>query len=585
MAAERGCVLGDVFAPCEVLTVPARLELAALLSVPGRTPGVLPADLAALPVHRGVRLEVCDAIVRGLGPGAVEQLSGRRLRAILPAMAMADGAFCSPGTPARLRGVMERNGATTWAQLGALTLAEIAGWTGVGPRTAVDLIGVVAGGILDRSEAPTSRSAEAVDDLATLGGYEGDGALGAALERLRAAHHPAEVRAAAGRLLSGMGGGSRTCLDRLDELLSAAGDERARAVFEHRMVRQGPRPTQAELGAALGIGTERVRQLCRRAVDDVTGAFDQAPGELRDLVASTAEELGAAAPLEAVVELLARRDLPAMPDSRSLLLLWLAGPYATVEGHAGWLATDPPALLTDTTLVLLEDGGVRPVEHVLKELERLGLNHEHTERWLAEQPARLVDGLVVSTRGSVSQVAERALSATGRAMTVPELATYTSGEGAAGEAAGLRALLHRDRGFVWVGDDRFELGEWGGVDDATGDAAVESRSVADRPADGRLWLRVDVDDGVLGGSVGPVPLPFVEALGLGAGDRRSYPTRYGPVALSNAGSGPTRGSIRPVALAVGATVGDALVLGFHPSQDDVVVTRVPVQASAGSPGG
>lgn len=585
MAAERGLVLGEVFAPCEVLTVPARLELAALLSVPGRTPGVLPADLAALPVHRGVRLEVRDAIVRGLGPDSVELLSGWRLREILPAMGAAGGAFRLPGTPARLRGVIERNGATTWARIGELTLAEIAGWTGVGPRTAVDLIGVVAGGLLDRSEAPPSRAAEAMDDFATLCGYEGDRALGAALERLTAAHHPAEVRAAAGRLLSGLGGGSHTCLDRLDDLLAAAGDERARAVFEHRMVRPGPRATQAELGAALGIGTERVRQLCRRAVDAVTGAFDQSPGELADLVAATAEELGAAVPLEAVAELLARRYLPPMPDSRSLLLLWLAGPYSAVEGHAGWLATDPAALSTETTLVLLEDGGVRPVDHVIKELERLGLNHDHTEGWLAEQPVRLVEGLVVSTGGSVAQVAERALSATGRAMTVPELATYTSVEGAAGESAGLRALLHRDRRFVWVGDDQFELAEWGGGDEATTDAAVEPRAASDRPADGRLWLRVDIDDGVLSGSGGPVPLPFVEALGLGAGDRRSYPTRYGPVALCNVGAGPRRGSVRPVALAVGATVGDALVLGFHPSQDDVVVTRVPVQASTGSCGG
>jgi len=525
MATRHGLVLGDVFAPCELLTVPARLELAALLSVPGRTPGVLPADLAALPVHRGVRSEVRDAIVRGLGPGSVEQLSGRRLREIHPAMATADGVFRPPGTPARVLGVIERNGAATWARLGELTLAEIEWWTSVGPRTVVDLIGAVAGGLLDRSEGPPGRPAEA-DDLATLGGYEADGALGAALKRLTAAHHPAEVRAAAGRLLSGLGGGSYNCLDRLDDLLAEAGDERDRAVFEHRMVRPGPRATQAELGAALGIGIVRVRQLCLRAADAVTAAFHQAPGELVDLVVATAEELGVVAPLEAVAKVLATRDLPPLPDSRSLLLLWLAGPYSAVTGHEGWLATDPAALLSGTALLLSEDGGVRPVEHVIKDLERLGLSSEHTEGWLAEQPVRLVDGLVMSTRGSVAEVAERALSATGRAMTVPELTICTSVDGAAGEAAGLRALLHRDQRFVWAGDDRFELAEWGGGDEATTG-----------------------------------------------------------VALCNVGAGPTRGSVRPVALAVGATVGDALVLGLHPGQDDVVVTRVPVQASTGPCGG
>jgi len=54
------------------------------------------------------------------------------------------------------------------------------------------------------------------------------------------------------------------------------------------------------------------------------------------------------------------------------------------------------------------------------------------------------------------------------------------------------------------------------------------------------------------------------------------------VALHNDGNGPTRGSVRPVALAAGATTGETLVLGFRPGQDDVVVTRVPIAAGHGS---
>lgn len=589
MAPDRGLVLGDVFSPCEVLAVPARLELAALLAVLGRTPAVLPADLAALPVYRQLRVEVRNAVVTGLDSAAVDMLSERHLRDVCPAMVEVRGAFLVPDTSARLQSLIERNGAATWARLGELTLTQVLDWPGVGPRMAIELIGALVGGLVDRGEAsgPSrgtggvparagsvgSGSNRGIEDLAILAGYEGGRGLAAAIEGLRAEPHPEQVRAAAARLLAGLRNKSHPCLARLDDLLATAGDDRGRAVFEHRMVRPGPRATLAELGAALGIGTERVRQLCRRAVDAVTAAFDHDPGELAVLGAAAVDELGTAAPTGAVAGFLARQNLPALPDSRSSLLLWLAGPYTVIDGHPGWFSTDPVTLMTETTLALLEDGGVRPAEHVTKELERQGINHEHVDAWLAEQAVRMVDDLVVSTHGAAGQVAERVLSATGRAMTAAELSTFTDPAGTDGGVGGLRALLHRDRRFTWVGDDRFELAEWGGGDVSPSDPAVET------PTDGLLELHVEVDDGVLGGSIGPVPLPFVEALGLRTGDRRSFPTRYGPVALRNDGATPTRGSVRPVALAVGASAGDVLVLGFHPGQDEVVVTCNPVGAA------
>ncbi len=507
MAPERGLLLGEVFAPCDVLTVPARLELAALLAVPGRTPAVFAVDLAELPVHREVHVEVRDTIMSGLGPAALDQLAGWRLRDVAPAMAGAGGAFHPPGMPVRLKALLERNGAATWAGLGDLTLGGIREWSGVGPRSTVDLIGAVVVGLLDDAPAVPSGlvTTDAIADLGTLAGYGGDHNLRATFEGLSAGHHPEDVRGAAGRLLVALGAGRRPCLSRLEDLLARAGDERARAVFEHRIIRPGPPATLAELGATLGIGTERVRQLCRRAVDAVTSAFEGSRGALSDLVAKTAEELGTCAPAEAIADLLTARNLPPLPDSRSLLLLWLAGAYQMVEHHPGWYATDPAAVATETTLLLLEDGGVRPVEHVTKELERLGMNPEYTGAWLADQPVRLVEALVVATRGSMAQVAERALSATGRAMTVSELGTFTHVSGTTGEVAGLRALLHRDRRFLWVGDDRFELAEWGGG----------------------------------GGANGADP-------------------------------------------AAGATTAETLVLGFHPGQDDDVVTRVPIAAAHGS---
>lgn len=83
--------------------------------------------------------------------------------------------------------------------------------------------------------------------------------------------------------------------------------------------------------------------------------------------------------------------LPAPPDSRSHLMLWFAGPYRAVAGHAGWVSTEPAALLAETRRAIHEDGGVRPSEHVAKELCGLGLAVDLVDPWLAEQPVRIVE--------------------------------------------------------------------------------------------------------------------------------------------------------------------------------------------------
>jgi hypothetical protein len=87
---------------------------------------------------------------------------------------------------------------------------------------------------------------------------------------------------------------------------------------------------------------------------------------------------------------------------------------------------------------------------------------------------------------------------------------------------------------------------------------------------------------VLRGASEPVPLHVVEALGLPCGGRRTFTTRFGPVALSHKATQPIRGSMRPVALAAGATEGDALLLEFDAATGDASVELVLASSSAAS---
>ena len=171
-----------------------------------------------------------------------------------------------------------------------------------------------------------------------------------------------------------------------------------------------------------------------------------------------ADRIGSAAPRAAVADVLASHQMPDLADSRSLLLLWLAGPYLPVDGRPEWLATEPRRLIAETNRLLHDDGGVRVAEQVAKELEHhLGVAPQHVKSWLLAQPVQAIEGLLVVTSGAPGDVAERALCATGRAMTVEELARWTRSSGRPSGGAngtdGLWALLRRDRRFVEIRAD------------------------------------------------------------------------------------------------------------------------------------
>lgn len=574
---------------CGVLPAHARLRLASSLLVAGRPPALLPADLATLPLPSGSdeRADVCRAIEGGLDRRVLAQLAEARLADLVPPLAGLGGAPCD-SCPARLHAVLERQGVTTWRALGGLTLGEVAGWSGVGGTTVAAVIGMALAATIDGlavgANAAGNRSAAPVpavgDDFAVLAEHErdtGGSALRLAVEGFAKSEYSPAVRAAAERLLTeALTPPTDLPLITLDRLLEGAGDTRDRGVFEYRTLRLGDQATLAELASALELSQERIRQLRARAEGRVRAAFAaaataasaSAASTLTQAVTTVAERLGVAAPVAAVEELLTSLHLPPLPDSRSLLVLWRAGPYRPVPERPGWLATEPATLVAETTRLLHEDGGVREAEHVAKELEAFGVAPEYTEAWLAGQPARMLEGLLVATSGAPLDVAERALSAAGRAMTVEELSAWARmpGDRANGD---LRARLRRDRRFTRVDTDAFELAEWDGdpYEDGLGG--------------GRVWLRVEVDADVLAGACGGVPVDLVQDLGLHKGARRTFATRYGPVALSSDG-GPSRGSLRPVVLAAGAAVGDSVLLGFHPDDGDAIVEVVPSATAAGT---
>ncbi|MGI8808781.1 MAG: hypothetical protein ACR2KK_13235 [Acidimicrobiales bacterium] len=601
--------LADVFSGCEILDIDTRLRLAALLSVPGLPMSFRPPELEALrlPLDPGARAAVGTAVAEGLTPDVLMRLAPRSFDAAFPAVAGRPGGLAAHRVPVRLLAVLERQGADAWTGLGPRTVGEVCGWTGIGPTAAAALVGaVVEAGIgfltedaLRRDGDPAGEGAVAdpAGDLAVLLAYERGrgpeaGRLHSAIRHLSEPPVPAPVRAAARRLLVSPAAADppATALGAADRILSLLGDVRDRVVFEQVVLRIDDPPTPAELRAELGVGRERVRQLRQRALDRATAALRDGSAALRATAEALAAELGSAVPRHALDALLGANGLPPLPDPRSLLVLWLAGPYRSVDRHPGWLATDPVGLVAATRHLLDEDGGVRPVDHVLKDIERLGLVTDLVPAWLDEQPVRLHEGLSVLTTGGPAVAAERALSATGRAMTSEELCTWVTGSGDEGDlfgaaaAAGLRDVLRRDRRFVEVGLGCYELVEWGALpyhDDVPELVEPGRPGEWGRAHDGWWWLRVPVEDHLLSGAGAPVPAGLVECLGVPRRARRAFTTRYGPVVLTNDAAGPARGSLRPVALATGAAAGDALVLRFGPGDSTAAVELVRATVAAG----
>ena len=571
-----------------MLPLATRFQIATLLAVPGGLTALLPGDFdaLALPLATDGLAVLRAAIVDGIGPGTLTALAGSRLRDVIPALVNAPGGPAAGHCSVRLLAALERDGASTWAVLGERTLAEISELTNVGPKALVALLECALAAVIQCGGDTSGRATTPSNDLAALLAYEresGSTTLRDALAQLAKGQNPSAIRAAAARLTASRGDKGNSPADRvvsvLDRALAATGDARDRVVFERLVLQLGGAPTGASVTRVLDVGNQRVRQLRDRATERMRAAM-AASGEdglLRAVVDCVKEGLGVAAPVAAADLLLESLELPSTTDTRSLLLLWWAGPYRPVTEHPGWIAVHPTELVLETARVLSEDDGVRLASQVRKDFQSLCLVGDHVDAWLAQQPVRVVDDLVVLMAGSPVDVAARALSAAGQAMTTQELREWTAAPPSrAATATNIsprddKAALRRDARFVRIGPDDWELAEWGAVpyEDAfnfAGPGGVRS-------------LCIEVDHATLAGSGGAVPQALVESLSMVDGGRRTFATRYGPLALSYDGLLATRGSVRPIALAVGALAGDTLVVSFRPDIDGATVELLPLNAA------
>lgn len=432
-------------------------------------------------------------------------------------------------------------------------------------------------------------------DLERLLAYERDRpdqALTEALLELRLAPEDA-VGAAADRLLRDQAPWALDLAGAAEAAVQAAGDERDRRVFTAWSLHPGG-VSQTELAGAEGVSAQRIGQIASAAGRRVR-VWAERHGPLRWAAATLADRLGGLSSLEAVDAQL--EALGAVGEPAAGLLLWLGGPFTAVPGRPGWLAAQPREAVGRTAACLSADGGVRRLEDVRDELAGLRVGPGQLEAWLAASGAVVVHDLVVSVaRGGLADALERLLDAHGRPRRADELAAELAGAGRPVETAAVAAAL-RHRRFTGSPDGPVGLAAWGDAPTRP----TEKRSTA-RPAgppvkagkkskpsraaaSDHQWLAVTIDADALRGGDGGVSAELMESLGLQPPLRRTFSSRWGPVSLAYEGGTAVRGSVRAVALAAGARLGDTLLLGFSPSGELAVKVEDGGARRDGEPSG
>ena len=395
-------------------------------------------------------------------------------------------------------------------------------------------------------------------------------------------------------------------------LLAAAGESRDRAIFEAWLAGDGE-VTFEEIGRRKGMSGASVSRILEHAEPKVRKALPDAPTPWPWLVASLRKILGALGTVEQIDGVFAGLGVglgvggSKSTRSTQALALWLAGPYRPVPNHPGWLAVDAKGLTARTIRALAADGGVRRRVEIGAELGEAGVSAEHLDAWLAECGSVTVYDLVVSTAGPLADVLERILDAYGTPRHEQQLLVDLD-RARRPLPAGALAVAARSGRFARGDDGSIRLASW---PDDVGTAAirpapksaarnrpaasqkqasatrprskpgatrvqtVQTVQTVQAPSAERLWLWVRVDSDVLRGNEAPVPAELVERLGLAPMSRRTFSSRWGPVTLTHHGQLAFRGSLRAVAMAAGALLGDSLELGFSRSGDIEVAVQNP----------
>lgn len=103
-----------------------------------------------------------------------------------------------------------------------------------------------------------------------------------------------------------------------------------------------------------------------------------------------------------------------------------------------------------------------------------------------------------------------------------------------------------------------------------------------RGPDGTVRIAIAVTPLLLRGDGQSLPAAVVAALGVGVGGHAEFRSRTGPVPVSwpvTSSAGPYSGTLRPLALQVGATVGDTLALVFATDAQTLEVARIGAEAA------
>lgn len=547
--------------------------------------------LAAVPI--------ADPAIRRLVRGALDVVLGDRLDRLRSTSAtlgrlvpgtelLAAQPFTSRGLAPRLERALVTAGWHRWSDLAGQRVQRLLALPAVGARAGVELLGWCfdcSAGALVEAWCADPRAGDLGVVLRHEQAMGRQPVLQALLEHATG-DVPTAAGEAAGRLLTALAPAAVHVEAALRAVREAAGDERHRMAFDLLSLPRGARPAAGELAERLGVTSARVRQLREVAEARVRDALSTSPPWLGWLVASLSARLGRVATEEQTRSVLSR--LGAAGEPVADVALWLAGPYREVPGRPGWLATDARPLVAATSACLDGDGGVRRLTDVAAELADVGVRADQLEGWLAASGAVVVHDVAVRVVGSLADAVERLLDAHGSARSTAEIGAELARGGRAVETGTLAALGRHHR-FRTVAAGRLALTTWtdhatgatasgnpGGPPTVPGHPARSSRRQPTEPgADhrSRVCLTVPVDADVLRGCEGAVPVALVDGLHMSPRTRRTFSSRYGPVGLSYDVPQPRRGSVRAVALAAGATVGDLLVLGFGPAGDVAVEVR------------
>lgn len=600
------------------------------------------ADLAAAAVvgEFVYDISMLPPLAAGLGRWlcATEPLAKQQLGALLPDLERTGG---DPATVAyaseEARALLLQHEIRTWAALGRLSCQQLARWTKErvrGEELAALAVRQAAATALALVPGRCTRSARGMDAELQLIAAWGFGELGLdtvgeALNALPSQEEvPSEISEAWERLslastrqLSGELA-ARYNLDAAVKRVLAF-DARIASILVGRVYETGRRRTLDELGGALGVTRERVRQIENGAREEIARRLDDPTNAVvRRAAARLGRELGACSrigELPSPIRAALVRDETNPASIGTRVLLDLAGPYEVFDR---WVVRAPAERLIGATRELLEaasrDATLRR-EDALALLVDAGVPNADGGDWLTSAcECRVLDGRVVSWRGSMADKAERILAVAGKPMTIDEIAA------ALGPDTNLRSLLGQIQvasRFLRLGKKHYGLTLWGGEEytkiedeiaqeierqggsahldhlvqalcDQFGVSESSVRAYANDPpfvrlADGRVtigngderrferrameltrdcfrlgshWaLRVVVDSELLRGSGRLAPIAVMHHLGIPPGGTATLQTPYGEIAL-RWGRQPQLGSLRRAAEALGCEQGDLLFL-------------------------